>query len=75
MRFLALICAPTRLERYIVTANVPAVYLALHHDQGLLYYRVEDSYVVKATLYGGAPHLISALTPVHCALCSPGITE
>ena len=31
MRFLALICAPTRLD-YIVTANVAALHLALHQD-------------------------------------------
>ena len=41
--------APTRQFSYIVTTNVPALYLMLHHDQGLLYYRVEDSNVVEAT--------------------------
>ena len=59
-------CVPTRLASYIVTA-MTALYLALHHDQDLLYYRAEDSDVVEATLYGGAPHLISAIAPVHCA--------
>ena len=48
MYFLALICASIRLA-YIVTANVPTLYLALHKD--LLYYRAEDSDVVEATLY------------------------
>ena len=56
---------PTRLVSYIVTANVPALYLALHHDQAL-YYRAEDSDLVEATLYGGAPNLICPY-PVHCA--------
>ena len=57
IRFLALICSPTRLG-HIVTVNVPTLYL---------YYRAEDSDVVEATLYGGVPHLISALAPMHCA--------
>ena len=35
MRFLVLICAPTRLASYIVTANVPVFYLAPHQDQDL----------------------------------------
>ena len=43
MCFLALICALTRLASYIVTANVPALHLALHHDQDLLYCGAEDS--------------------------------
>ena len=64
MRFLAFTCAPTR-QAYIVTANVPALHLALHQD--LLYCRAEDNDVVDATLYGGTPRLISALAPVHCA--------
>ena len=33
--FLVLIFAPNRLAPYIVTANVPALYLALHHDHDL----------------------------------------
>ena len=56
MRFLAFICSPTRLASYIVTANGPALYLSLHHDHDLLYYRAENSDVVEATLYDGAPH-------------------
>ena len=72
MRCPALICAPTRLASYIVTGNVPASYLALHHDQDLLYYRAEDSDVVEATLYDGAT---SDICPCLCALCSPGIAE
>ena len=48
-----------------MTANVPALHLAFHQD--LLYCRAEDSDVVEATLYGGAPRLISVIAPVHCA--------
>ena len=57
MRFLAFICAPTRLASYIATANGPALYLSLHHDHNLLYYSAEDSDVVEAKLYDGAPHI------------------
>ena len=67
MRFLAFIRATTRLASYIMTANGPALYLSLHHGHDLLYYRAEDSDVVEAMLYDGAPHLMSALAPVHCA--------
>ena len=58
---------PAGWASYIVTVNVPALYLAVHHDHDLLYYRAEDSDVVEAMLYGGAPHLISALVSVLCA--------
>ena len=52
MRYLALICTPTRLAYIGLRTCRPYRYLALH--QGLLYYSAEDSDVVEATLYGGA---------------------
>ena len=67
VRFLALICTPSRLASYIVTVNVSALYLALHYDQDRLYNRAEDSGVVGAILNDGVPHLISALVPVQFA--------
>ena len=49
-----------------MTANMPALHLALQQD--LLHYGAEDSDVVEVTLYGGAARLISALGPVLCTV-------